>query len=92
MFWSIDNKKAVNDDGESNSEVLKAFLPGFLDLFIKAENNQFSIRKWDKRDDFLFSKKSLTYLRRNISSNMHNSSYGSEILKTVRLASFKLIF
>ena len=35
VFWSIDNKTAVNDDGESNSEFLKAFLPR---LVLKKKN------------------------------------------------------
>ena len=41
----------------------------FLDLFVKIENNQFSIQVYDKTDDFPFSIVRMLYLKGNIPSD-----------------------
>ena len=64
----------------------------FLSSFIEAGNNQFFIQLGDKRDNFPFCIVTRSYLRSNISSKTHHSTNASEIFKTNRPFSSKLLF
>lgn len=62
-----------------------------LNLLVKIENNQFFIQLYDNGDEFPFSKVGMPYLRSNITSKMYYPTYGSEILRTARATSCKLV-
>ena len=63
-----------------------------MGLLNKVENNQFSIKLYDKRHYFSFSMVRMPYLRSNIPSKLFYSTRGSEISRTITITSSKPIF
>lgn len=75
----------------SKKENVRESKGSFLHLFVKIENHQLSIQLYDKRDDFTFSIVKMLYLRSSIPSKTFYSKYRSEILKTARTTTSKLV-
>ena len=95
----IDDLNAVNNDSifESNipniypSELeLKKENDGylnatFLDLDIKINDKKFSLKLYDKRDDFGFSIVRMPFASNNMPSSIFYSSFCSELLRIVNV-------
>ena len=103
-FWRyIDDLNAVNNDNifESNipniypSELeLKKENDGylnatFLDLDIKINDKKFSLKLYDKRDDFGFSIVRMPFASNNMPSSIFYSSFCSELLRIGRCTTGK---
>ena len=98
VFRFIDDLCAVNDDGEFEKNIkniypeeleLKKENAGldhasFLDLNINISNRKFSLKLYDKRDDFNFDIVRMPFLSNNMPSRIFYSSYSSELLRIAR--------
>ena len=56
----------------------------FLDLMITIEDQKFTTKLYDKRDDFPFAIVRMPYVDSNIPSKIFYSSFGAEILRYAR--------
>ena len=95
--------KTVNDDNEfekNKGDIYPKYLElkkeneghlqaSYLDTEVKITNNQFSIKLYDKRDDFNFKIVRLPFLSNNMPSRIFFSSYSSELLRIARCTTEK---
>ena len=98
IFRFIDDLVAINDNNEfencfkeiypSELELKKeniGYTSGsFLDLMITIEDQKFTTKLYDKRDDFPFAIVRMPYVDSNIPSKIFYSSFGAEILRYAR--------
>ena len=103
IFRFIDDLIAINDDKEFENNIrniypkeleLKkenvGYLEGsYLDIKAKIADNKFSLKLYDKRDDFDFDIVRMPFLSNNMPSNIFYSSFSSEILRIARCTTDK---
>ena len=98
VFRFIDDLCAVNDDGEFENNITNIYpeelelkkenagyeQASFLDLNINISDNKFSLKLYDKRDDFNFKIVRMPFSSNNMPSRIFYSSYSSELLRIAR--------
>ena len=103
VFRYIDDLLAVNDNGEFENNIINIYPKElelkkenigyehatFLDLDITINNKQFSLKLYDKRDDFNFSISRMPFLSNNMPSRIFYSSFSSEFLRIARCTTGK---
>jgi hypothetical protein len=106
IFRFIDDLIAINDDGlfeknikniypdelELKKENAGTREASFLDLNINITNKQFSLKLYDKRDDFNFDIVRMPFLSNNMPSRIFYSSFTSELLRYARCTTEKKNF
>ena len=94
----IDDLSAVNDDKIFENNIHNIYPPelelkkentgylsaSFLDIDITIVNDKFSLKLYDKRDDFGFSIVRMPYVSNNMPSTIFYSSFSSELLRVAR--------
>ena len=102
-FRFIDDLNAVNDDDEfekNKGDIYPKYLElkkeneghlqaSYLDFDTKISNKLFSIKLYDKRDDFNFKIVRMPFLSNNMPSSIFFSSYSSELLRIARCTTEK---
>ena len=99
----IDDLSAVNDDHTFENNIHNIYPPelelkkentgylsaSFLDIDITIVDRKFSLKLYDKRDDFGFSIVRMPYVSNNMPSNIFYSSFCSELLRVARCTTGK---
>lgn len=105
MIRFIDDLTAINNGGEFERSFEEIYPPelilekenltnnwGSFWIYFFSNNRQFSIQLYDKRNGFPFSIVLVPYLRSNIPFKIFYSTFGCDILRTVRITNSRLIF
>ena len=99
----IDDLSAVNDDKMFENNISKIYPPelelkkentgylnaSFLDIDIQIINDKFSLKLYDKRDDFGFPIVRMPYASNNMPFSIFYSSFCSELLRIARCSTDK---
>ena len=102
-FRFIDDLATINDDGEfekNKDDIYPEELElkkenvglknaSFMDLSVNVKNKQFSLKLYDKRDDFNFDIVWMPFLSNNMPSRIFYSSFASELLRYARCTTDK---
>ena len=102
-FRFIDDLATINDDGEfekNKDDIYPEELElkkenvglknaSFMDLSVNIKNKQFSLKLYDKRDDFNFDIVRMPFLSNNMPSRIFYSSFASELLRYARCTTEK---
>ena len=103
IFRFIDDLIAINDDKEFENNIKNIYpeelelkkenigdqQASYLDFYAKISNKKFSLKLYDKRDDFNFEIVRMPFLSNNMPSQIFYSSFCSEILRIARCTTEK---